>query len=196
MLISVFTSAVCFDFVVCTMKVWTRRFNIYLTLTTALVLLCSCQTSRHNRQKGPVSAVRIHIEVNPDATGTSETISVVRSDSVLVTVAQEPILTEANVIAARVFDTQGGFAIEVRFDETATWILEQYSAASPGRHFVIFGQWGDKLADGRWLAAPLITHRISDGVLLFTPDCSREEADQFVLGLNNVAKKISKSSLK
>ena len=178
------------------MKVWTRRFNIYLTLTTALVLLCSCQTSRHNRQKGPVSAVRIHIEVNPDATGTSETISVVRSDSVLVTVAQEPILTEANVIAARVFDTQGGFAIEVRFDETATWILEQYSAASPGRHFVIFGQWGDKLADGRWLAAPLITHRISDGVLLFTPDCSREEADQFVLGLNNVAKKISKSSLK
>jgi hypothetical protein len=175
------------------MKVWTRRFNIYLTLMAALVLLCSCKT---DRQKGPVSAVRIHIEVNPDSAGTSQTVSIVRSDPVLVTIAQEPILTEANVVAARVFDAHGGFAIEVRFDETATWILEQYSAANPGLHLAIFGQWGDKLANGRWLAAPLITRRISDGVLLFTPDCSREEADQFVLGLNNVAKKIHKKSLK
>ena len=175
------------------MKVWTRRFNIYLTLMAALVLLCSCKT---DRQKGPVSAVRIHIEVNPDSAGMSQTVSVVRSDPVLVTIAQEPILTEAKIVAARVFDAHGGFAIEVRFDETATWILEQYSAANPGLHLAIFGQWGDKLANGRWLAAPLITRRISDGVLLFTPDCSREEADQFVLGLNNVAKKIHKKSLK
>jgi hypothetical protein len=175
------------------MKVWTRRFNIYLTLTVALVLLCGCQT---DRQKEHVSAVRIHIEVNPDSAGTSQTVSVVRSDPVLVTIAQEPVLTEANVVAARVFDAHGGFAIEVRFDETATWVLEQYSAANPGLHLAIFGQWGDKLANGRWLAAPLITRRISDGMLLFTPDCSREEADQFVLGLNNVAKKIHKKSLK
>jgi hypothetical protein len=175
------------------MKVWTRRFNIYLTLTAALVLLCSCKT---DRQKGPVSAVRIHIEVNPDSAGMSQTVSVVRSDPVLVTIAREPILTEVNIVAARVFDAHGGFAIEVRFDETATWILEQYSAANPGLHLAIFGQWGDKLANGRWLAAPLITRRINDGVLLFTPDCSREEADQFVLGLNNVAKKIQKKSLK
>jgi len=171
------------------MKVWTRRFNIYLTLMAALVLLCSCQT---DRQKGPVSAVRIHIEANPDSAGTSQTVSVVRSDPVLVTIAQEPILTEVNVVAARVFDVHGGFAIEVRFDETATWILEQYSAVNSGRHFVIFGQWGDKLANGRWLAAPIITHRIGNGVLTFTADASREEADQLVLGLNNVAKKIQK----
>jgi hypothetical protein len=65
--------------------------------------------------------------------------------------------------------------------------LEQYSAGNPGRHFVIFGQWGDKLANGRWLAAPLITHRIANGVLTFTPDLSRPEADQMVLGLSNVA---------
>ncbi|MGA2801332.1 MAG: hypothetical protein ABSE97_03015 [Verrucomicrobiota bacterium] len=162
-------------------------------MMAALVLLCSCQT---NRQKGPFSAVRIHIEVNPDSAGTSQTVSVMRSDPVLVTIAQEPILTEVNVVAARVFDAYGGFAIEIRFDETATWILEQYSATSSGRHFAIFGQWGNKLGNARWLTAPLITHRISNGVLLFTPDCSREEADQFVLGLNNVAKEIHKSSLK
>jgi preprotein translocase subunit SecD len=175
------------------MKVWTRRFNTYLMLTAALVLLCSCQTDR--KKKEPVSAVRIHIEVNPDSAGTSQTVSIVRSDPVSVTIDQEPILTEANVIAARVFDAPGGFAIEIRFDETATRILEQYSAANSRRHFAIFGQWGDKLVSGRWLAAPTITHRIGNGVLAFTADVSREEADQLVLGLNNVAKKTNKSSL-
>jgi hypothetical protein len=34
--------------------------------------------------------------------------------------------------------------------------------------------------------------RISDGVLVFTPDASREEADRIVLGLNNVAKEAQK----
>jgi hypothetical protein len=75
-------------------------------------------------------------------------------------------------------------------------MLEQYSAANPGRHFVIFGQWGDKLVNGRWLAAPLITHRISNGVLAFTPDITRAEADQLVLGLNNAAAKVHKGMFK
>ena len=110
-----------------------------------------------------------------------------RADPVLVTITQEPILTEANLVAAKIIDAPGGFAIAVQFDETGTWILEQYSAANPGRHFAIFGQWGEKLADGRWLAAPLITHRIANGVLAFTPDMSRQEADQLVLGLSNTA---------
>ena len=159
----------------------------------ALAMLCGCQTDKKDKE---VSALRVHIEVNPDSSGTSRTISVVRSDPVLVTVAQEPILTEVNIVAARVFDTPGGFAVEIRFDETASWILEQYSAANSGRHFVIFGQWGDKLANGRWLAAPTITHRIGNGVLAFTADVSREEADRLVLGLNNVAKKIHKGLVK
>jgi hypothetical protein len=168
------------------MKVWTRQFNIYFTLA-ALTLLCGCQT---NPQKKAISALRIHIEANADDAGTSETVSSVpRSDPVLVTIAKEPILTEANIVTARVIDVPGGFAIQVQFDENGTWVLEQYSAANSGRHFVIFGQWGVKLINGRWLAAPLITRRIANGVLAFTPDASREEVDQLVLGLNNVAQK-------
>jgi hypothetical protein len=175
------------------MKLWTRQFNIYLMAAAVLALFCSCQTDKKDKE---VSALRVHIEVNPDSSGTSQAISVVRSDPVTVTIAQEPILTEVNIVATRVFDAPGGFAVEVRFDETASWILEQYSAANSGLHFVIFGQWGDKAADGRWLAAPTITRRIGNGVLAFTPDMSREEADRLVLGLNNVAKKIRKGQLK
>jgi preprotein translocase subunit SecD len=172
------------------MKVWAQQFNIYLALAAMLAavtaLLCGCETDKPH---GPVSALRIHIEASRDtaASDTSQTVSVVRADPVLVTITKQPILTEANIVAAKVIDAPGGFAIEIHFDETGAWILEQYTAANPGLHLVIFGQWGEKLVNGRWLAAPLITHRISNGVLAFTADMSRAEADQLVLGLNDVA---------
>jgi len=175
------------------MLVWTRRFNLYLALVAALALLCGCQTFH---QKGPMAALRVHIQANPDTLGASQTITLVRADPVEITISHDPILTEANIVAAKVVDTPGGFAVQVQFDENGTWMLEEYSAGNPGEHFAIFGQWGDKLAYGRWLAAPLITHRIANGVLSFTPDASREEADQLVLGLNHAAAKNRKGELK
>jgi preprotein translocase subunit SecD len=175
------------------MKVLARRFNIYLALAFLLGLACGCQTDKKEKELG---TLRVHIEVSPDPAGTSENISVLRADPVSVTIKREPILTEANIITAKVIDARGGFAIEIKFDENGTWLLEQYTAANPGRHFAIFGQWSEKPVAGRWLAAPIITHRVADGVLAFTPDCSREEADQLVSGLNNMSKKIRKHSLK
>jgi hypothetical protein len=175
------------------MKLLARRFNIYLALAFLLGPACGCQTGKPGKEVG---ALRVHIEVSPDPAGTSQNISMLRSDPVLVTIKREPILTEANIVTGKVIDARGGFAIEIKFDENGTWLLEQYSAANPGGHFVIWGQWSEKPVDSRWLAAPIITHRIADGVLAFTPDCSREEADQLVPGLNNVAKKIRKKMLK
>jgi preprotein translocase subunit SecD len=174
------------------MKVLTRQFNIYLALVVLLGLACGCKTTK----KTQTAALRVHIETSPDPAGTSQTISVLRSDPVLITIKSEPILSEADVVQVKVVDATGGFAIEIKFDENGAWLLEQYSAANPGRHLVIFGQWGDKAANGRWLAAPLITSRISGGRLVFTPDCSREEADQLTVGLNNTAKVIHKNTLK
>ena len=174
------------------MKAITRQFNLFLALL-ALAVLCGCQTDKKDKEK---SALRVHIEVNPDNTGTTQTISFLRSDPMPITIANDPVLSEANIIAARVIDAHGGFAIQIQFDESSALVLEQYSAANPGKHFVIFGQWGEKLADGRWLAAPIITHRIANGILPFTADMSREEADRLVLGLNNVSKKIIKGQLK
>ena len=121
------------------MKVLARRFNIYLALATLLGLFCGCQTP----QEKQTAALRVHIETSSDPAGTSQTISVLRSDPVLVTIKSEPFLTEANVVAVKVMDATGGFAIEIKFDENGTWLLEQYSAANPGHHFVVFGQWGD-----------------------------------------------------
>ncbi len=174
------------------MKLLARRFNIYLALVFLLGLACGCQTGK----KTQTAILRVHIEESPDPAGTSQNISVLRSNPVLVTIRREPILSEANIISAKVIEARGGFALEIKFDENATWLLEQYSAANPGGHFVIFGQWSEKVSDGRWLANPVITHRISNGTLAFTPDCEREEADQLVLGLNDAAKEAHKSWLK
>jgi hypothetical protein len=175
------------------MKVCARRFNVFFALTVALAFLGGCQTGKPPKDLG---ALRIHVEAQPGPDGTSQSVSVLRSAPLLVTIAPEPILTEANLIAAKIIETPGGFAIEVRFDEISATSLEQYTAADPGRHLVIYGHWGNTPADGRWLAAPLITRRIGNGILSFTPDCSREEASQLVLGLNNVAAQIHKGQLK
>ncbi len=178
------------------MKVYWSRFNLFLALAVLLAPLCGCALFGH--KDGPQAAMRIHIAVAPDnvtTMGGAETVKVLRVDPVEVTIDKQPILTEANLVAARLINTPDAPAVEVRFDENGSWILQQYSASNPGGHFVIFGQWGKKLNDGRWIAAPLIAHRIDDGILSFTPDMSRDEAQLFVEGLNNAAKKFQTSSL-
>jgi preprotein translocase subunit SecD len=172
------------------MRIWSRYINFYFALATTLALLgAGCKTDKSAKV---FSALRVHVQV-PRMTATGTTISVIRANPVLVNVSEDPILTESDVTGARILNSEGGFALQIGFDEQAAWILEQYSAANPGKHLAIFGQWGESTNDARWLAVPLITQRISDGVLTFTPDMSRDEANQFVLGLNNDAEKILKS---
>lgn len=174
------------------MSFYARRFNLYLLPVLALTLATGC-ASFHKKDKD-VAALRIHIESAARAPGVTQTISVLRADPVLVNIVTGPILTEANITAARLAETPGGFAVELKFDEAGSWTLEQYSAANPGKHFAIFGQWGEKLANGRWLAAPLITGRMAGGTLVFTPDASCEEAEQLVKGLNLAARNYAKEN--
>jgi hypothetical protein len=48
-----------------------------------------------------------------------------------------------------------------------------------------------KLNAGRWLAAPLITQRIGDNTLTFTPDATRDESEAIATGLSNIGKKLN-----
>ncbi|HEY5233075.1 MAG TPA: hypothetical protein VIK35_06050 [Verrucomicrobiae bacterium] len=175
------------------MKVCGLRFNLYFALAAATLLLCGCQTDKPAKKSG---ALRVYIESNAGLEGTSQTITLLRADPVVLTIAPDPFLTEAGIIAAKTIETPGGFAIEVQFDELSAVTLEQFTAANPGLHLAIYGEWGDKPVTRRWLAAPLITHRIGNGILTFTSDASRDEADELVLGLKNVAKKMQKGLLK
>src|SRR5437016_7983103 len=166
---------------------WTR-FNMYLCAACATALFCGCQTpeSKHKKQ---LSTLRLHLEVNPDATARNQVVPVYRENPVSITVEKSFFLSEVNITEAKVVDAVGGFEIRLQFDREGTWLLEQYSTANLGRRVVIFSQFGEDLKQTRWLAAPKLSRRITDGFFTFTPDASREEAEDIVLGLNNVAKK-------
>jgi preprotein translocase subunit SecD len=176
------------------------RFNLYLWPLALPLLVSGCQLLHldgfsHKKDKD-LAVVRIHIESETETAGPTRTVSILRSNPISVNISTDPILTEADVTAARVLDSPGGFAIELKFEETAAWRLEQYTASNPGKHLAIFGQWSENAPDGRWLAAPLISRTIASGTLVFTPDASHEEADQLVKGLNGVAQKSAEQKAK
>ena len=163
------------------------RYNSYLLAACCLGLLPGCQSASSKREK-QLATLRVHLEVPPDGTDRTQIVNIGHTPAIELTVEKDQFLDESEIIDAGVVDTIGGFAILVSFDRRGSMMLEQYSAKNPGKHFAIIAQFGEKLVETRWIAAPLIQHRISDGRLGFTPDATREEADELVLGLNNHAK--------
>ena len=164
-----------------------KRFNIYLLCLALLAPVVGCRSPESRREK-QLATLRVHLEVNPDGVGLSEPVPIYRANPTLVNVNRGPFLTEGNVAEAKVIsDTLGGFALQIQFDLRGTWLLEQYSAMNTGKRFAVYAEFGDKLAEHRWLGAPIIPRRIPSGVFTFTPDVTRDEAEQIARGLNNVA---------
>ena len=180
------------------MNFYARSFNLYLLLgfTALLAAVCSCKSDKKDTGDKHLSSLRIHVENRAQLPGSGETVSVIRASPVLITINTEPALTEANILKATLLDSPVGYAVQIQFDEMGTLSYEQYTAAYQGKHFAIFGQWSDETTNSRWLAAPLITQRVRNGLLAFTPDASHEEAKQLVIGLNNMAKKIATGKMK
>ena len=173
------------------MKFATIWFNIYL-VTVAACLVSGCQSGKAGKNK-TASTMRLHLEVNPDGTDKNGPVSVHREQPFLVNVERQPFLTEHHIVnAAVVDDPPAGFHLSIQFDRQGTWLLEQYTIASKGKRIAIFSHFGhpteDEKGEARWLGAPAITQRIADGILSFTPDVTREEAESIARGLNNIAK--------
>ena len=168
------------------MKIRFCAFNIILLSLTASML--GCQSS--GRKKKEFSTFRIHIETNQDGSGNNGPIRIGRSEPFIVNIEKAPFITEYHVEQASVIDGLGGFQIMVQFNQQGTWLLEQYSLASRDKRAAIFSNFDQ----ARWLAAPKLTRRMSDGVLVFTPDATREEADRLARGLNNLVKEIKKGN--
>lgn len=175
------------------MKIARRRFNIYLLAACATLGAIGCRSTGDKRDK-QISTLNLHLEVNPDRTELSGPVPIYREKPVMVNVEKAPFLTEANIADAQVIGGADSFVLRVQFDKRGTWLLEQYSAVNPRKRLATFSRWGKKLNEGRWLAAPIIPRRISDGALTFTPDATREEAEEIARGLRNLAAKVRKKS--
>jgi hypothetical protein len=164
------------------------RFNLYLSLAIVLVLAGGCRTDKHD-QKKLFATLRIHLEASAVDTDRSIEVPIYRATPFKLQMQQEPFLTEAHVASAKVVDALGGFDLQIQLNREGTWLFQQASANNRGKHFAIFSQFGPKGKESRWLAAPQFSRLVSDGLIQFTPDASREECDQIALGLNNLAKK-------
>jgi preprotein translocase subunit SecD len=165
------------------------RFNLYLLLALATVVAGGCRTHKHDKTK-ELATLRIHLEsgVDDDASRTQK-VPIYRASPVDLTVDKEPFLTEAHVASAKVVDVLGGFDLQIQLNRQGSWLFQEYSASNSGKHYAIFSQFGEKGKQSRWLGAPIFSRVMSAGIIQFTPDASREEAEDIARGLNNIAKK-------
>lgn len=163
-----------------TMRFGNCRFNLYFAILLASALgLCGCKTAG---SKEPTTTLRINTEAKDDSSFT-RTIKVYKDESLKMRVHEVPLVSHVDLEDAQVVEVLGGFAIRLQFNSMGRWQIDHYTSINIGRHFAIYVLYGKKPAVSRWIAAPIISDRISDGVILFTPDATREEAELIVKGL-------------
>src|SRR5688572_10677266 len=138
------------------------RFNAYLIIALLALAGTGCQA----RKKKEASTLRVHLEVSRDGTDKNAPVPIYRQNPLYVNIENAAFLTEGSISKASVVDALGSFQIMLQFDRRGTWLLEQYTTAHRGRRIAIFSHFGE----ARWLAAPVMNKRITDGLLVFTPD--------------------------
>ena len=172
------------------MKIRWCAFNLFLLMA---IFLIGCKTPEEKREahlasrkKKEMSTLRLHLET---ANGLdTQAVPILRSSPVMVKVESDSFLDERDVVAASIKELIGGFVIQVEFNAHGKLVLDVTSASSRGRRVAIMSDFGEK----RWLAAPTLSRHITDGILVFTPDATLEEAERIVNGLNNVAAKLKR----
>ncbi len=175
-----------------------RSFNTYLAVSLALLALASlgCKTAEERRRDHTHTTLWLHLETSAYSPDTNHVMAVqiaganLRCDS-------RPFLTEADVQGAAIVPApEGGQSLRIEFSDHGRMVLDALTSQHRLQRILVFTQFGlvykssksKTQVKKRWLAAPRITRRITDGVAVFTADATPEELDQLVLGLNNVAK--------
>ena len=170
------------------MKSSAGLFNGILILVAA-ALAGGCTTSEDRILKKQTSTLRVHVEADAGVSDRSSAVSIHRAKPMLLNVDREVVLDERDVANALLVDQPGDlFAVEINFNSHGARVLERISVVSRGRRMAIFSEFGE----ARWLAAPVIAARNTSGRIVFTPDATREEAQRFVRGLNNLVRKMER----
>jgi preprotein translocase subunit SecD len=170
------------------MKIWRRNINAFFWALALMCVLSACKTTEEKKEAKEQTLIKIHLEVVSDNNSDRADVPVYRSRPMMVHIDTKEILNNMDITGASVVDVRDGFGIRITFDAHGSRVLENISSRNMGRRLVIYAAWPEI----RWLAAPLISHRLGNGELVFTPDATHEEAERIVRGINNVAKKVAK----
>ncbi len=175
------------------------RFNINLLLALALLSTGGCRmfhTGKKDDKKKDMALVELHLEVRPDELSDTKTVSVNRREPFSVVVDKESFVDTGYLTGAKLLDEGTDvFSIQLKFNWSGTMRLDTTTTANRGKHIAVYCTFGTSHTN-RWLAAPVIRKRISDGTFTFTPDATHEEAEAIVRGLNHQAEKLQKDEFK
>jgi preprotein translocase subunit SecD len=174
------------------MKSCIARFN-FILFVAAAIFSAGCQSptepqssaevkesKKSRKDKKEVSTLLFYLESRGGGTHMNG-VPVYRQNPTYVQIEPAPFLDFGSLTEASVVETPGGFAIQVQFDAHGAFLLDNVTSANKGKRIAIFS----KFPEPRWLAAPVIKQRNSSGMMAFTPDASREEAERLVRGLKN-----------
>lgn len=181
------------------MSIHRRAFNLFFGMGLALLLAAGTQgadtpkKSKDNADKKPkdaspekqASSIRLHMEAGSGGVGSGK-IQVLRTNTLTLTVERSPFVDEGFIEEARVVEGIGGHMISIRYNSQGALRLQMWTASNPGRHVAVWAKW----TEARWIAAPIPPKPLEDGVIVFTPDATREESERIVRGLNNIAIKL------
>ena len=169
------------------------RFNIYLAVALTLLFATGCATDPKKKEKKQATVLSLHLQVAPgqDAgSARNQTVSINRENPLALLVETSPFADGADVEEASVVNEYGSFSLRLKLSFHGALLLDQMTSANRNdKRIAVFCAW-DK--EKRWLAAPVIRQRISDGIFTFTPDATLAETERIVRGLNNVAKELKK----
>jgi hypothetical protein len=172
------------------------HFNWYLLclVMLALTLGTGC-TSIEDRRKNRAFYTELWFHrVPPQNTPETNRVMIIELAGMRMPVERRPWLTEENLVDASVIDSPGGgYGLELRFDDHGRLLLESFSSANRGQHVAIFVRYGVRKdqkevpLEERWLAAPLISRPIVEGIVTFTPNVPKPELYRIVDGLQKAA---------
>jgi hypothetical protein len=128
------------------MKSRHRSFNIYFALV-CLALAGGCAALREVKQetnpKKEQSTIRLYLEGQKADRTTAGTVLVTRG-KIPFTVQREPFLDEGDLAKASIIDDpggDGGYSIQLTFNDHGTLLLDMYTADNKGKHIIVFSQF-------------------------------------------------------
>jgi hypothetical protein len=175
------------------MKISASAFNTFLL--ALFVLGCaSGKTEEEKKKDKEVTTMRFHLESNAYAPDQTAAVAVGRGPLMYVRASKDWFLNEGDVERATLLentDNMGGWAIAIQFNGHGTLVLDSITTRYRNSRVVIW----TRADEARFIAAPRMPYRITNGLFKFTPDTTHEEAERIVRGLNNVAKQMHRNDL-
>ena len=167
------------------------RINFYLFAVNALLLaalagtpgLGCAERDQHGNKLKPAQ-LRLHLESYQDVPERLTTITMGRAAPFSYSVERGSFLKDDQILAATLLENEGLYSIRIKLDHQGQTILNQLSSANSGKRIAVWADFGEV----RWVGSVRIEKRITNGELTFTPDTTREEAEQIVEGVNYLTK--------